>query len=591
MKSPSVGMRVFAVAGAAAALVMASLVVRPADAQVAFASAAFSGYSTGTAEHVSALETANTRLADAEVAFSGASVDSKGLRTAINNEMNRVVQPAQSTKQSYGRGAGLEVGVSQPSNSETAQLQLEGRSEAAAAPSTDLVKKELALPVSLDPIAYASLLRSEAQARYLPDNCITGQDMAYGLGYAADAQLLDTDLNTTTAPLESPLVSSDANNPGRVANQSVSRLKLTAQSTKPEVGKPLNIVGSNWGLLAETRQTIAPVTLFKGTSNEVTVEVLGEWVLQAVAGGLPNTAFMHYGPASGSPDTPVLRVLRGGVETRLITLQEIAGTNGLTVGVPGIVTVRVGEAPRAIGAPGSPATVAADGTSASGAVDVVRIEVLEQRNALGQVTSEAAEVRLGHMESKAIVPAGGIACASLAITKDANPRLVVPGEEFTYTITVTNTSTCKLTGVLVEDTMTVPSAIKYSIVSTTPDDKKPRASDSKLLFEMGDFDPGTTKSITVKIKVLDDSAAGLFTNTAVATASCAVGSAQGSAQVSVPVRAEVTINLPSVGNQLPQSAAELPATGGDDGLLLGGVLAMVGAAVVRRVRRIVRRTD
>lgn len=590
MQSRSTCTRVLTVVLAIGALLVTGFTARPTEAQVAFGSADFSGYATGTAEHVHALQSGGTRVADAEIAFSGATVDSLGLTDGIKNEMGRVVQPALTGKNSYGRGAGLEIGVNQPISSETAQIMLAGRSEASAAPSSDLVKKELTLPASLDPVAYASLLRSEAQARWLADNCVTGQDLSYGRGYAADAQLVDTDTNSSTPMLETPLLSTDANNPERAANQSVSRMKLTAQSTKPEVGKPLNIIGSDWGLMAETRQTIAPVTLFKGAANEVTIEVLGEWVLQAVAGGLPGTAFMHYGPGSASPDTPILRVLRGNVETRLVTLQQITGVNGLTVALPGNAgTIKIGEPPRAIGNPGAGAEVAAGGTSAAGAVDVVRVEILEQRDALGNVTSEAAEIRIGHMEAKAIVPAGGIRCPGITVTKAANPTLVGPNEEFTYTVGVTNNSTCKLVGVVVDDTMSVTAGVLYSVVSTTPDDKKPRASDSKLVFELGDLDPGATKTITVRIRVLAESAAGLFTNIAVATASCAIGSAQGSAQVAVPLRAEVTINLPQV--DVPRGAAELPATGGEDTLLAGGLLAMGAAAALRRLRRAVTRTD
>ena len=38
------------------------------------------------------------------------------------------------------------------------------------------------------------------------------------------------------------------------------------------------------GLQSETRQTIAPVTFFKGAPFQFTVELLGEWVLRAFAG-------------------------------------------------------------------------------------------------------------------------------------------------------------------------------------------------------------------------------------------------------------------------------------------------------------------
>ncbi len=50
------------------------------------------------------------------------------------------------------------------------------------------------------------------------------------------------------------------------------------------------------GLQSETRQTIAPVTLFKGTPFQFTIEVLGEWALRAVADGAAGGSSIHYGP-------------------------------------------------------------------------------------------------------------------------------------------------------------------------------------------------------------------------------------------------------------------------------------------------------
>src|SRR5687768_16259134 len=84
-----------------------------ADAQTQIAPLApFSGYSTGTALHVGALESGTTRLVDTEVAFSGANVNSAGIAGALMNEVKQAYQlVAEAGDKAGGRGSGLEVGV------------------------------------------------------------------------------------------------------------------------------------------------------------------------------------------------------------------------------------------------------------------------------------------------------------------------------------------------------------------------------------------------------------------------------------------------------------------------------------------------
>src|SRR5258708_1791814 len=114
--------RSWAAALAVALVAGSGLVARAASAQVAWPTAALSGYSTGTVDHADALQAgaSGPQLSNAEVAFSGASVSSTGASSAaIANEMGQVVQPAlPDTKSSpklagahsFARGSGLEVG-------------------------------------------------------------------------------------------------------------------------------------------------------------------------------------------------------------------------------------------------------------------------------------------------------------------------------------------------------------------------------------------------------------------------------------------------------------------------------------------------
>ena len=75
--------------------------------------------------------------------------------------------------------------------------------------------------------------------------------------------------------------------PDRAVQQSRSHTFLVPQEgTSSPIRK--------FGLASETRQTIAPITLFKGTPQEFTIETAGEWVLRATADG--NKGSVFYGP-------------------------------------------------------------------------------------------------------------------------------------------------------------------------------------------------------------------------------------------------------------------------------------------------------
>jgi LPXTG-motif cell wall-anchored protein len=351
---------------------------------------AYAGYSSGTVAHADALQSGNNRLADVEVAFSGGAFTSSPLGI-IHNEMSRVVAPTfQTTPNAYGRGSGLEVGLAVTPSGEN-QIVLPTKVEALASVTTDLITEEVG-PLALDPLALARLLRGQAQGKLVSNPCLTSGDLAYGLGYAADVGLLDT---VPGGSFDAPLVSTTAANPDRAVSQSVSRTALRG-TVAP------------FGLTSETRQTIAPVTLFKGTPNQFTIEALGEWVLSVTANGTAGSASVHYGPAAASPETPVLRVINAAnVVTNVLTLQQLLTNNGLTVTVPGgVAEIAIGEPPRALGGAGGspPETSPTTGTLASAAVDVARVRLLLQ----GQ--DHLADIRIGHMEAAVAVPSGGITC-------------------------------------------------------------------------------------------------------------------------------------------------------------------------------------
>lgn len=590
--------------------------VGPASAQVAFPSADFKGYSTGTAVHLDAVQLAagGPGVANTEVAFSGATVASQGTDGVtqgpsaadgtIVNEMNQVVQPNLADvardenlkgDRSFGRGSGLEIGALNNLPTDTNQVILSQRALASAPPSTGLITKQVG-PVDLNPVAYASLLRGQAGARWENGVCILGEPVSEGLGYAADAQLVNGGGATGTDGFPNPLVAAAASSPERRVSQSRSTTRLV-----PQVDGAGNATGA-FGLSTETRMTIAPITLFKGQPNETRIELLGEWVLRATATGLPGGASVFYGPGTVNPQTPVVSVLPLGGSATVITLQQLLGDAGINpIAIPGVADIAIGEAPRRIGgAFGSGAELASDGTVAGGAIDVVRVKLLENVGGTsggGLLLSSGLDLRLGHIESRAQVPVGGIKCA-LPVAKVADKQTVTAGDSFTYTIAVTNPfADCELTSVRIEDLVEVTRGVRYSITGTsqaatvTPALNTPvNGANSTIVFDdVGPIAPKATKTVTISVSVAANSADGVFTDTAKATGNCATGDATGRAKIVVPAAGDIRVVVPGVGagpavaSPAALRPAELPRTGGDPTMPLIGLALLAAAAAARRL--------
>lgn len=580
----------------------------PVGAQVPAAQANYSGYSTGTVVHADALTVGQTRVADTELAYSGASVASKGTGAitfgpgaaagSIVNELDQVVQPPLPNTtldpnlqgdRTFGRGSGLEIGVATTVGTDVNanQLLLAQRALASAPPSTGLITKEVG-PIKVDPAAFASLVRGQAQARWNGDaTCVVGEELSSGLGFAADAQLLNLGAASPgNDPFTGPLVSADAPTPARSVSQSRSITKLV-----PQTNAAGEKIGDNFGLMTETRMTIAPITLLASTPTPITIELLGEWVLRTVATGLPGQAQVFYGPGTTNLDTPVISIIQTGVVNEILSLQDLLGPTGLgPIEIPGLLNIAIGEDPRGIGDTGaaSAPTLAADGTVASAAVDVVRVQLLD--GAAGAAAAllvpglSALDLRVGHMESRAQVPAGGIKC-NLPVSKTADKQTVNAGETFTYNITVTNPfADCELTNVRVVDNISVGSGVRYTVTGTNPTASS--TSNTQVVFnDIGPIPAKQSKTVTITVAVAANSAAGQFTDNATATGNCATGSAQGGAKINVPISGETTVTVPSVtgGRELPATGIEeLPRTGSTGPALALAGLGLLGTAVVLR---------
>jgi len=474
-----------------------------ASAQVA-PLAPFSGYSTGTAVHAGAITNAPTQLADSEIAFSGANVNSAGLGAPLTNEMMQGFQDvAPAGAKSAARGSGLEIGVATavPDVTNANQINPGSTVQAFAPASTGLLTKEFPNgPVNFDPIVNATALRGQAQAIYSNSVCVLGQPISSGLGYAANANLVNTG-----NPVASLLATNTVAN---AVNQSKSFTYLIPNGD------------STYGLVTETHQILAPVTL-GGVAGVplVTIEFAGDWVLRSTATGQAGGAKVDYAPASDqTPTTKVLTIKVAGAVVQSFTTQEFLSNKGLTINL-GVAEIALGEPPRAIGGvTGSSPVMSADGTQAAAAVDVLRIKTL------GGLVG-IADLRVGHMESKATVPLGGIQCG-IPVKKIGTPASVVAGQEqvVNYTITVPadvdamKAIACDITNLKVVDVTTAEPGVKFNIVSASPGGVI-SGGDTVTWANLGTYKPGDPPIVlSAGLKVPSDSAAGKITDTATATA-------------------------------------------------------------------------
>ncbi|MEX2587293.1 MAG: hypothetical protein WD602_04775 [Actinomycetota bacterium] len=560
------------------ALVAMGLALAPQAAlgQVSFSDADFSGYATGTYLHADALTLGSSPTVKADLGWSGASVASKGLDTAVSDELGRVVQPSVPGKNSYGAGFGLDVSLL---GSDILQQQA---AAAAAPPSTELIKKTLVGPIDVPGVLSAGVVEGRAQATYDPNNCILGKDLSYGQGNVADASLLTGDVLGGVGDTLSALLGTDPSSQDPGAVRSSSRTRLV-----PQTDEGGNIVGPNLGLLSETRQTLAPVVLFQGVPGaELTIELLGEWVIQAVATGIPGQSYVSYQPGTANGETPVLKVTNtlplpdaGSelVEGLTVTLDQLLGIvplddllQGDLLGL-GLVELVLDPDPTV--------TESADGTHAKGVVDVVRVRLLpEGEGLLGDLLGttlgglELADVRVGHMEVESRVPVGGITCAGADVKKAANPEIVNAGQSFVYSINTTNPFDCELTSNSLVDTMTVPDNIGFTIGSQDPPASSTTAN-SVTYNDIGPIAPKESKSVSFQVAVADNAANGNFVNRAEVVSNCALETAQGGT-ANVQLTAFDEIDKPRV---QAQEAPPLPKTGGTTAfwatmaVILGGI--------------------
>ncbi|MCU1587764.1 MAG: hypothetical protein JWN31_1257 [Frankiales bacterium] len=481
-------------------------------APLALGGKTYTGYTNGTLEYVNALNL-GPDVAKAGLGQSASGVQMPApLSTAVVRDQLKqptLIKPT-AGKTAYGHGSGGNVGLVEDVTAEPNVIE-DALSEATSpAPSKDGPNSLVDVP--LNPVLHASLLQTSAAANTIADgSCVTGKDLGLGDAQVTNAQVVTPD--TTTAVADTGGVS-----------ETMSHERLAK-------------VGANTGLLSESSQFLAPITLLKGTGADITIEVLGNKTitLSAQAGGANGTSTIKYGQPGATDTTPVVRITIAGTEVINLTSQQVFGTQGFILPL-GVADVTIGgQAHSLTGLEGSAPTKSADGTHASAAADFIRVSVpgklpvpgngnvfgtgspFEQLNAaLGPVLSglqpvtsglqsaltglDAVDLRIGHLEASSTVPVGGIDCSGgdnplSESRKDVSATNVTAGQTFNYTLRIPNRGTSPITNVAVTDTYS--DALQF--VSSVP---APASRTGNVLkYNLGTLDPNEFATVVMTFRV------------------------------------------------------------------------------------------
>ncbi|MCU1448527.1 MAG: hypothetical protein JWP02_697 [Acidimicrobiales bacterium] len=512
---------------------MAAFTPGPASASQTFpGNAVFSAYSTGTQQHVHAIQPTPTRVVDVDTSLSSAAVDSTNLKP-LQNETQAVIVPANLTdtaktstanRNSYGRGAAAEVGLGTDTSIKTSdqnQVILSKLLESVAPPSSSKTATDQLLEVPGDPLLYAKAAYEHTSANWNAGFCPLGQPLSYGDNSLAQAELLNIGSGTPALgqPNSQALVKTNTQVDPRQANFTKSYTYLFPNGD------------GTFGVGSLTHMTIAPITI----GNQITVEVLGTWTLRAESTGKAGGNTITFNPEGNGGDL-VLRLLDiNGVELNggaaHLTVNDILGKAGVTIPANPLLSGTIATQPHAIGGAldSKPVT---SGTEASAAVDVLNL------TAISAPGFEGANVRLGHMEAKTIAPPGGLDCP-LPVSKtfgDASGTTLQPGQgvasgdNFTWKITfpsidISKDLACTLTNVTVTDvadvvdkspTATITGADHGGVIGNA---KISTTSKGTITWHLPDYKPGDPPVVlTVNATIPATSTSGVIRNTANVTA-------------------------------------------------------------------------
>ena len=469
-------------------------------------STAYSAFSSGDILYANAANLPPADVAKASTGQSAAGVGVHGGTLTIADQLKQpLLSKSTSGKTAYGHGSALNVGLL---GSLSSQPQVASTLTEATSPAPSSAKGGNTIPAA--PLLTANVLPGSAVANTTADGgCVLGKDLSNGAAHVVDATVLDAGAAAKVGVVDG-------------TSDTLSRTALFKST-------------SNYGVLGQTTLNLAPITLLKGTPLETKIEVLRPIELTAQSGGTPGTAKVTYGAPGASGTTPVVKLTVAGASAIDLTSQQVFGGNGYKIAL-GVLDITIGgKAHSLTGLEGTKPATSAAGTSASAAVDFVRVTIpgklplpsadpldgpLSPLNAVlnpllsgaGAVTGpigaalasaglNLADLRQGHLEASSSVPVGGVVCDSGPLDesyKDVSTVHVTRGDTFTYDVRVPNRGLNDVTNVKVVDTYDS----RLEFVSSVP--APTSQSGNKLTYELGTLHPNDFKVITLTFKVPAD---------------------------------------------------------------------------------------
>lgn len=641
------------------------------SAPVPFSQAVFGGYGTGTEVQVSAVTAGTTSLANVGQGLSSASVNSAGLTSPITSETGNPVNPAEpASVKAYASGSGLQVGLAGTAAQQ--QSLLVGKAESVAPPISPVVDKKLG-PINLAPLVTATALNGRAATVFDPigQACTLGQPLSFGRGDAGNVSLLSllpgavpvlstagtSAAGTTTAnSVSDTFLSSNGDGtfgltseaseiiaPVTVSLLGVATLAVTVAGSTPNSPVVLDAVTTGNGTGASVKlasNDVINVTLAVGAGppmsipgfpisvaqlgpnglhidlNTATLGTAANGLVTALTGAIQNFPALGQalvtllGPAS--PITPLVTNLLNGVGGALAPIANISLGSLDVDGVPHAIGGSVSSPPMVIG-----------GTAASGAIDLIHLNLglsLSVLNGTPTTPLGIANLFVGHLETAAALKAP-ITCP-IPVIKTANPASLTAGNDFVYTIQVPDPAklaflACSLINLSVVDTISDAPNLgmaTFQVLSVNAGGKINQTSTTNATVTWNNLSyviapvgqpPNPPVTLTITVAVPKNSPAGTIQDVAVASATAAgcTGGASGVANLGgingTVLTGFTQLTAPKVNpatatplsTKVAAGPRALPRTGGEGGLwqpALGiGMLILGGGALglVRRSRR------
>jgi uncharacterized protein DUF11 len=440
----------------------------------------YGGNATGDLLHVNAVNTAAIApgLVDAHLAPSTALVKSDGLPAGPHNDAG---------KRSAARAANLDAPLL-GGNVDLSGLIVESKQQAPPTNANPDVQS-LTGPIDLSPIASLEAAKASSHAVWGANDttCIPpGQPIATSTSTVLDANVLGVG-----DPIGDALVSV-VNGQGGAA------------FTKSDVGLA-NVAGqTNKGVQSTELDQLTGVVLFKGSANEVTLNISAPPTISALATGSAATDKVTY-------NTPTVQIIQGGNVTDVLNISNPGQTIEIPPGPAPAFLLRLTL--------GELENVVKSDTEASGHTALLHLELL---TVVGQLT--LAQLDIAPMTVKATVPAGGVECGAGGqgplsnLQVDSSTGVVLPGGEFQYVVTVPNIGPCTVDHVKVDLTVTGPDGSTITAAEPLPN----TITGLKVNWpDIGSIAPGALKTLRATIKVPTNAPVGaVYTGVAHASGSC-----------------------------------------------------------------------